>query len=336
MNNHLVTDAIGNTPIVRLDRMFPQPHITVYAKLEYLNPSLSIKDRIVRHILDQAEACGALSPGGTIVENTSGNTGAAIAMIAAARGYRAILTMPDKVTEEKRSVLRALGAEVVICPTSASPDSSDHYVAKAKAIAASIPGAFMINQYDNAKNAEAHFLTTGPEIWEQLGNSIDYFVASGSTGGTISGVGRYLKKQKETVKVVMPDPYGSIYYTYFKSGVVNEDEIGTYQVEGIGEDHLAKCMDFSIVDEMFQFGDDSAFKAALTASRVEGLFVGTSSGANLWGCQKLAENLTEPTTIVTVLPDSGLKYLSKFKHYVDQDAGATVTPDALALRPAAV
>lgn len=319
MKDHDITSAIGNTPIVRLDRMFHQPHLSVYAKLEYLNPSLSIKDRVVRHILDEAEATGALRPGSTIVENTSGNTGAAIAMLAAARGYKAILTMPDKVTEEKRAVLRAFGAEVIICPTSASPKSKDHYVAKARAIAAAIPDSFMINQYDNAKNTEAHYRTTGPEIWDQLGNSIDYFVSSGSTGGTVSGVGNFLKEKKSSIKVVMPDPYGSIYYTYFKTGVIEESEICTYQVEGIGEDHLAKCMDFSVVDEMYQFSDDNAFDAALRASREEGLFVGTSSGANLWGCLKLAETLCEPTTIVTVLPDSGLKYLSKYKPYIDHD-----------------
>lgn len=336
MTTHLITDAIGNTPLIRLDRMFPQEHINVYAKLEYMNPSLSIKDRIVRYILDNAEASGELKPGSTIVENTSGNTGAAIAMIAAARGYKCILTMPDKVAEEKRSVLRALGAQVVICPTSAAPDGPDHYVSRARAIAASIPGSFMINQYDNKENAEAHFKTTGPEIWDQLGASVDYFVASGSTGGTISGVGRYLKMQKPAIKVVMPDPYGSIYYSYFKTGKVREEDIGTYQVEGIGEDHLAKCMDFSIVDEMYQFNDDNAFDAALRASRDEGLFVGTSAGANLWGCMKLAETLTEPATIVTVLPDSGLKYLSKFKKYIDQGSMAPVKGGVLALKRAAV
>lgn len=323
MEEHSITSAIGNTPVVRLDRMFRQPHITVFAKLEYMNPSLSTKDRIVRHILDDAEATGELRPGSTIVENTSGNTGAAIAMIAAARGYRAILTMPDKVTEEKRSVLRALGAEVVICPTSAPPESEEHYVARAKAIAAAIPHSFMINQYDNAKNAEAHYRTTGPEIWAQIGDSIDYFVASGSTGGTVSGVGKFLKEKKPSIKVFMPDPVGSIYYTYFKTGTIDKSEIAAYEVEGIGEDHLAKCMDFSVVDEMRQFTDDDAFHAALRASREEGLFVGTSSGANLWGCLRLAETLTEPATIVTVLPDSGLKYLSKYRRFTDQAALAS-------------
>ena len=297
--------------------MFPQCHVSVFAKLEYLNPSLSIKDRIVRHIVDEAEASGELRPGGTIVENTSGNTGAAIGMIAAARGYKAILTMPDKVSEEKRSVLRALGCKVVVCPTCASPGSDDHYVTKARAIAAATPNSFMINQYDNAKNVEAHYKTTGPEIWDQLGSSIDYFVASGSTGGTVSGVGRFLKEKKSSIKVIMPDPYGSIYYTYFKTGVIDASEIGTYQVEGVGEDHLAKCMDFSVVDEMYRFTDDDAFKAGLRAAREEGLFIGPSAGANLWGCVKLAETLTEAKTILTVLPDSGLKYLSKYGRFVD-------------------
>lgn len=312
VNKNSIINTIGKTPLIQLDRMFPQEHITVLAKLEYFNPTCSIKDRIVRHIIGHAERSGELKPGSTIVENTSGNTGAAVAMLAAARGYKAILTMPDKVSEEKQAILKMLGAEVVICPTSASPEDDEHYVNKARAIAAEIPNSFMINQYDNPKNAEAHFLTTGPEIWEQTGGNVDYFVASGSTGGTVSGTGRYLKEQNPNVKVVMPDPIGSIYYSYFKSGEIDPDQIGTYQVEGVGEDHIAKCMDFSVIDEMYQFNDDDAFNAALLAARTEGVFGGTSSGANLWGCQKLAEQLKEPATIVTVLPDTGLKYISKF------------------------
>ena len=312
-----ITNAIGNTPLVRLAKLFPQKHVTVLAKLEYFNPSCSIKDRIVRHIIEDAERNGNLKPGGTIVENTSGNTGAAVAMIAAARGYKAVLTMPDKVSKEKQIILRALGAKVVVCPTSALPDSEEHYVKKARAIAAAIPGSFMINQYDNMKNAEAHYFTTGPEIWKQTGGDIDFFVASGSTGGTVSGTGKYLKEQNPKIKIVMPDPIGSIYYGYFKTGKVDPSHIGTYQVEGVGEDHIAKCMDFAIVDEMLQFNDNDAFQMALRAAREEGIFGGTSSGANLWGCQKLVEKLEEPATIVTVLPDTGLKYISKFLPLID-------------------
>ena len=319
-DNSLITNTSGRTPLVKLNNMFPQDHITVLAKLEYFNPTCSIKDRIVKHIINDAERRGDLKPGGTIVENTSGNTGAAIAMIAASRGYQAILTMPDKVSEEKQAILRMLGAEVIMCPTSASPTSDEHYVRRAQAIAASIPGSFMINQYDNPKNAEAHYLTTGPEIWEQSGGMVDYFVASGSTGGTVSGVGRYLKEKNPSIKVILPDPIGSIYHSYFKTGTVDTSQIGVYQVEGIGEDHLAKCMDFSVIDDVLQFRDQDAFEAALTAASSEGVFGGTSSGANLWACRMLAEKLTEPAVIVTVLPDSGLKYISKYLKFVSNRA----------------
>ena len=304
-------DTIGNTPLVSLENLFSKYRAKVFAKLEFFNPTSSIKDRIVHHIVADAEATGRLRPGGTIVENTSGNTGAAIAMIAALKGYRAVLTMPDKVSAEKQAALTALGAEIVVCPTDAAPGSADHYVQRARDIAAETPNSFMINQYDNLMNADAHYQSTGPEIWRQSGGAVDYFVASGSTGGTISGVGRYLKEQKSEVKVLMPDPIGSIYYTYFKTGRIDESEIGSYQVEGIGEDHIAKCMDFSVVDEMLQFTDDDAFAMTRRLAASEGILAGGSSGANLFGCMKLAERLDAPVNIVTVLPDSGLKYLSK-------------------------
>jgi len=304
-------DTIGNTPLVSLENLFSKYRAKVFAKLEFFNPTSSIKDRIVHHIVADAEATGRLKPGGTIVENTSGNTGAAIAMIAALKGYRAVLTMPDKVSAEKQAALTALGAEIVVCPTDAAPGSADHYVQRARDIAAETPNSFMINQYDNLMNADAHYQSTGPEIWRQSGGAVDYFVASGSTGGTISGVGRYLKEQKSEVKVLMPDPIGSIYYTYFKTGRIDESEIASYQVEGIGEDHIAKCMDFSVVDEMLQFTDDDAFAMTRRLAASEGILAGGSSGANLFGCMKLAERLDAPVNIVTVLPDSGLKYLSK-------------------------
>ena len=195
-----ILDTIGRTPLIALQKLNSNPLATLLVKVEFMNPSGSIKDRIVLHILDDAEERGLLVPGGTIVENTSGNTGAAAAMIAAIRGYRCILTMPDKVSQEKQNALRAYGAEVVICPTAVAPDSPDHYVNKAKEIAAQIPDSFRINQYDNPKNPEAHYLTTGPEIWDQTFGKIDYFISSGSTGGTISGAGRYLKEKKSRSK----------------------------------------------------------------------------------------------------------------------------------------
>lgn len=305
-------DSIGGTPLVVLDRLFPRPGINVLAKLEFYNPTGSIKDRIVRHIIDDAENRGLLRPGGTIVENTSGNTGAAIAMIAAVRGYRAILTMPDKVSKEKQDALRALGATVILCPTAASPDSEAHYVRRAKRIVDQTAGAFRLDQYNNPKNPEAHYLTTGPEIWRQCGGRIDYFIAAGSTGGTVSGTARYLKEQDARIQVILPDPRGSIYHSQFYTGSYTDADIGTYQVEGIGEDHLVGCMDLKLIDRVMQFGDRDAFLAARALAAAEGILAGGSGGANIWACQQLAAELDPPATIVTVIPDSGLKYLSKF------------------------
>lgn len=305
-------DTIGHTPLVRLQRLVKNPLATVLVKLEFLNPSGSIKDRIVVHIIDDAEGAGLLQPGGTIVENTSGNTGAAAAMIGAMRGYRVILTMPDKVSMEKQNALRAYGAEIVVAPTAASIDSPEHYVNRAKQLAREIPGSFRIDQYDNLKNPEAHYLTTAPEIWQQTDGSLDYFIASGSTGGTISGVGKFLKEKNPAIQVIMPDPIGSIYYDYFKTGKVPAEGHCNYLIEGIGEDHLAHAMDFSVVDDVVKVTDLQAFETSRSLARQEGILAGGSSGANVWAALQIAEKVTVPTTIVTLLPDGGIKYLSKF------------------------
>ena len=311
MSYPTVLDTIGHTPLVRLQRINPNPAVTILLKLEFMNPSGSIKDRMVLYIIDDAEQQGLLKPGGTIIENTSGNTGAAVAMVAAIRDYRAILTMPDKVSQEKQNALKAYGAEIIVTPTSAPPDSPEHYVNKAKQLAKEIPNSFRIDQYDNPKNPEAHYLTTGPEIWEQCQGHVDYFIASSSTGGTLSGTGRYLKEKNPNVKLIMPDPIGSIYYEYFKTGVIPKEGHCTYFLEGIGEDHLAKAMDFSIVDDVVQVKDKDAFAVARLLAQKEGILTGGSSGANVWSALEIAKKLNEPATIVTVLPDGGIKYLSK-------------------------
>jgi len=312
MNSHQLLDTVGNTPLVKLQNINPYPHIEIYVKLEFFNPSGSIKDRIVKHIIEIAEAKGLLKPGGTIVENTSGNTGAAVAMIAAIKGYKAILTMPDKVSKEKQNTLKTFGAEIVVTPNSAPPDSPEHYVNTAKRIAKETPNSFRINQYDNLKNPEAHYLSTGPEIWKQTDGKVTHFVAAGSTGGTISGIGKYLKEKNPNIQIIMPDPVGSIYYDYFKTGKIKTDGSCSYQVEGVGEDHLAHAMNFSLVDDMYQFTDDDAFTMARRLAREEGIFGGGTGGANVWGALKLAKNLKKPAVIVTVIPDNGVKYLSKF------------------------
>lgn len=319
--------TIGNTPLIRLQKLSPRPDVEIWVKLEFFNPSGSVKDRIVSHILEDAEQRGLLGPGGTIVESTSGNTGAAAAMIGAMKGYHVVLTMPDKVSREKQDSLKAYGAEIVVCPTSAGAEDPAHYVNTARRLSAEIPNSFRIDQYDNPKNPEAHYLSTGPEIWKQTSGRVTHFVAAGSTGGTISGVSRYLKEKNTKVFTFMPDPVGSIYYDYFRTGTIRHDGSCSYQVEGVGEDHLAKAMDFSLVDDMIQFTDADAFGMARRLASEEGIFGGGTGGANVWAALQLAVRLTRPAVIVTVIPDSGVKYLSKF--YSDEwmrERGYPLTP----------
>lgn len=311
MHYQNILDTVGNTPLVKLQNINPYPLATILVKVEYLNPGSSIKDRIVLHIINEAEKDGLLKPGGTIIENTSGNTGAAVALISAIRGYKAILTMPDKVSKEKQNALKAYGAEIIICPTSATPDSPEHYVNVAKRLASETPNSFRVNQYDNKKNPEAHYLSTAPEIWEQTQGKLDYFVASGSTGGTISGVGKFLKEKNLEIKLIMPDPIGSIYYPFFTTGKMPHEGKCSYLLEGVGEDHMTQAIDFSLIDEVLPVKDKDAFEVARLLARKEGLLVGGSSGANVWGALEIAKRLTSPAVIVAILPDGGVKYLSK-------------------------
>jgi cystathionine beta-synthase len=307
-----IIQTIGNTPLVKLQKINPYSHVEIWVKLEFFNPSGSIKDRIVQHIISNAETNGLLKPGGTIVENTSGNTGAAAAMMGAIKGYKVILTMPDKVSIEKQNALKAFGASIVVTPTSAAPDDPLHYVNTAKRIASETPNSFRIDQYDNPLNPEAHYLTTGPEIWAQTEGRVTHFVASGSTGGTISGISKYLKEKNPHLKAVMADPYGSIFYDYFRTGEIKHDGSCSYHIEGVGEDHLTKAMNFGVVDDMYQFNDQEAFTTARRLAKEEGIIGGGTGGANVWAALKLASTLTEPAVIVTVIPDNGAKYLSKF------------------------
>src|SRR4051812_40169750 len=240
-----ILSAIGHTPLVKLNKMVGPDDATVLVKCEFMNPGGSIKDRMALHILEKAERAGLLKPGGTIVENTSGNTGMGVALAAAVKGYRCIFTMPDKMSTEKVNRLKALGAQVVVTPTNVPADSPQSYYETAKRIARETPGSFYLNQYHNPDNIEAHYRTTGPELWEESGGKIDYFVSGLGTGGTMSGAGKFLKEKNRSIKNIGIDPIGSVYYSYFKTGKLSEPHV--YKVEGIGEDMLCKAMDFSVL-----------------------------------------------------------------------------------------
>jgi cystathionine beta-synthase len=296
-------DAMGNTPLVRLRSVARGVKPTILAKLEMLNPGSSVKDRIGLRMIEAAEREGLLKPGGTIVEPTSGNTGHGLAIAAAVRGYRCIFVMPDKMSQEKISLLRAYGAEVVICPTAVAPESPESYYRVADRLAAEIPGAFQPNQYHNPVNPQTHYDTTGPEIWEQTEGRLTAFVCGVGTGGTISGVGRYLKEQDPDVLVVGADPEGSIY-----SG----DTPRPYLVEGIGEDFMPSTFDPSVVDRYVRVSDRDSFLTARAITRQEGILVGGSSGTAVFAALAIARELDDPeATIVVLLPDSGRQYMSK-------------------------
>jgi len=305
-----VMEAVGDTPIVRLNRVTAGLKPRIYAKLEFLNPAGSIKDRIARRIVEDAERTGQLKPGGTIVEATSGNTGMGLAMVAAARGYKCIFVMPDKMSEEKIRALRAFGAQVVITPTAVEPSDPRSYYCVSRKIADETPGAFYANQYHNPQNPEAHYTATGPEIWEQTDGKIDVLVCGLGTGGTISGIGRFLKEQNPKIQVVGVDPVGSLYYDYFKTGALTEAY--SYKVEGIGEDFLPSTMNFAYVDEVVRVNDRESFSAARALVRQEGIYSGGSSGSALAGALKYAQlHDREDLMMLVLLPDGASRYLSK-------------------------
>jgi cystathionine beta-synthase len=301
-----VLELVGNTPIVRLDSVGRDVQPQLLAKLEYVNPGGSVKDRIGLAMIEKAEAEGKLRPGGTIVEPTSGNTGVGLAIAAAKKGYRCIFVMPDKMSQEKISMLRAYGAEVVICPTAVPPDSPESYYSVSDRLAEEIPGGFKPDQYSNMSNPEAHYLHTGPEIFEQTGGEIDAIVISVGTGGTISGVGRYFKEHKPEVLIVGADPEGSVYTAQ------EERDVHPYLVEGIGKDTWPKTMDPSVVDEWVRVSDRDSFLTALRLAREEGLLVGGSGGTTVWAALEIAKRFRPDARILTMIPDSGRSYMSKF------------------------
>lgn len=307
-----ILQTIGHTPLVRLKRIARDVACPIYAKVEFFNPGGSVKDRIAVNIIDEAERSGRLKPGGTVVESTSGNTGLGLAMVCAKKGYRSVFVMPDKMSQEKIQLLRAFGARVVITPTAVEPEDPRSYYNVAKRIVSETPNAILANQYHNPENPRSHYLTTGPEIWEQTRGQVTDVVIGMGTGGTITGTGRYLKEKNPAVRMVGVDPAGSLLLETWQQGRVPQDaHPKTYKVEGIGEDFLPTTLDLSVVDEVLRVGDKESFLWARRLVKEEGIFCGGSAGTAVAAAIQYAHQLPAERLVVVVLPDSGSRYLSK-------------------------
>ena len=304
-----ILEIIGNTPMVRLNRIGRGLKPTLLAKLEYLNPGGSVKDRIGIRMLEAAEREGRIKPGGTVIEGTSGNTGMGLALAAAIKGYQCIFTMPDKMSQEKIDALRALGAEVIVTPTQVEHNDPRSYHSVARRLSHEIPNSVFPNQYQNPANADAHYETTGPEIWEQTEGRVTHAVIGVGTGGTITGVARFLKEKNPAIRIIGADPQGSIFAEMFQTG--RKPQPQPYKVEGIGQDEMPGNVDFSVIDEIHAVTDKNAFLRTRLLARTEGIFAGGSAGAALHVALTACENLTENDLVVVIIPDSGTRYLSK-------------------------
>ena len=307
-----ILQTIGKTPPVRLNRVASHVQCHLYAKVEFFNPGGSIKDRIGLNIIAEAEQSGRLKPGGTIVESTSGNTGVGLAIVAAMKGYKTVFVLPDKMSQEKIQLLRAFGARVVITPTAVEPDDPRSYYSVAKQIVAETPNAILANQYHNPENPRSHYLATGPEIWEQTRGQVTDVIIGMGTGGTISGIGKYLKEQNPAIKIIGVDPTGSILLEIWQNGSIPDDAVARpYKIEGIGEDFLPSTLDLSVIDEVIRVTDKEAFQWTRRIVREEGIFCGVSSGAACAGAMKYVQELSSDRLAVVIFPDSGSRYLSK-------------------------
>ncbi|GAL83964.1 cystathionine beta-synthase [Sporocytophaga myxococcoides] len=307
-----IIQAIGNTPLVKLNKVTKGIKGTILVKVEYFNPGNSVKDRMALKMVEDAEKAGILKPGGTIIEGTSGNTGMGLALAAIAKGYKCIFTTTDKQSKEKVDVLRALGAEVIICPTNVAPSDPRSYYCVAAKLNKEIPNSFYPNQYDNLSNTAAHYETTGPEIWSQTEGKVTHFAAGVGTGGTMCGVSKFLKEKNSSIKSIGIDTYGSVFKKYKETGVFDENEIFPYGTEGIGEDILPKNVDFSLIDQFIKVTDKDAAVMTRKLAREEGLFVGWSSGSAVYGALEYArEHFTDNDVMVVILPDHGTRYLAK-------------------------
>ena len=304
-----ILDLIGNTPLVRIHSFHTNPQIQLLAKLEYLNPGGSVKDRIAPAMIDRAEKMGKLKKGGTIVEPTSGNTGTGLAMVAALRGYKTVCVMPDKMSDEKRNLLRAYGAKVVITPTSVMAKDERSYYKVSDRLSKEIPGAYKPDQYHNPANPEIHYRTTGPEIWEQTQGQVTHVVCGMGTGGTITGIGKFLKEKNPNITIIGVDPEGSVYTSYKKTGKF-PDVMKTYKVEGVGEDFIPSTIDFTYIDDVIQVSDRDCFLTARRLARHEGILAGGSSGMVLYAASTYIPTLKKGV-VVMIFPDSGKSYLTK-------------------------
>jgi cystathionine beta-synthase len=306
-----ILETIGNTPLVQLNSVTKEVDALVLAKVETFNPGNSVKDRMALKMIEDAEADGSLQPGGTIIEGTSGNTGMGLALAAIIKGYKCIFVISDKQSKEKMDILRAVGAEVVVCPTNVDPDDPRSYYSVSKRLGAETPNSWYVNQYDNPSNALAHYEQTAPEIWEQTDGKITHFVVGVGTGGTISGIGRYLKEKNPNIKIWGIDTYGSVFKKYHETGIFDENEIYPYITEGIGEDILPKNVDFSIIDGFTKVTDKDAAVYTRKIAKEEGIFVGNSAGSAIKGLLQLKEHFTKDDVVVVLFHDHGSRYVGK-------------------------